>query len=111
MSENSKKWEEMPPVKRDYLKQELANNGIDIEKLLLETEENTAAREKLCPANEKLLTKKEAAGIAKCSISTLNRLIKSGTIKTTKFNHARQGAVRIFVASFEAWLKQKTVTA
>ena len=109
MYENLKNWKEMPPVKRDYLKQELANNGIDIEKLLLETEE-AGAGENLCPANEKFLTKKEAARIAKCSISTLNRLIKSGTIKATKLNHARQGAVRIFAASFEALLKQKAIT-
>lgn len=108
MSKELESWRTMDDVDRDFIRRSLGKKGIDIEKILGQSVQ--PQEENLCPANEKLLTKKEAAGIAKCSISTINRLIKSGTIKTTKFNHARQGAVRILVTSFEAWLKQETVT-
>lgn len=109
MSKELESWKTMDDVDRDFIRRSLEKKGIDIEKILCQSFPNQ--RENICEPNEKFLTKKDAAQIAKCSISTINRLIKNGTIKATKLNQARQGAVRIFVVSFEAWLKRKDVAA
>lgn len=57
------------------------------------------------------LTKKDIARALQVSISTIDRLIKSGKLKATKFSAAEgRETVRISEADFNAFILASTVT-
>lgn len=93
-------WQGIPQHTREYIRQELAGNGIDIERVLATAD---APSTHICAPGEKFLSIQEAARLAKCSRATIVRRIKDSTLTAVKLNPSKPGAVRITVASFEAW--------
>ena len=58
------RWKQVPAHTREYIRQELADNGIDIEQVLATV--GTLSNH-ICAPEEKFLSIREAARLAKCS--------------------------------------------
>ncbi len=101
---NMQKWQQIPARTREYIKQELADRCIDIERLIAATEQGD---DNVCSPERKVITIKEASTIAGCHPSTITRRIKDGTLKIMKTHPSQQGGVRILLSSFLAWLKMR----
>ena len=95
------RWKQVPAHTREYIRQELADNGIDIERVLATAEPPS---NHICAPEEKFLSIREAARLAKCSRATIVRRIKDKSLIAVKLSPSKPGAVRIAVASFEAWM-------
>lgn len=94
-------WQGIPRHTREYIRQELADNGIDIEQVLATA--GTLSNH-ICAPEEKFLSIREAARLAKCSRATIVRRIKDKSLIAVKLSPSKPGAVRITVTSFEAWM-------
>lgn len=101
---NMQKWQQIPARTREYIKQELADRCIDIERLIVATEQGD---DNVCSPEEKFITIKRASIIAQCHPSTIRRRIKDGTLKIVKMHSSQQGGVRILVTSFLKLLKAR----
>ena len=95
------RWKQVPAHTREYIRQELADNGIDIEQVLATA--GTLSNH-ICAPEEKFLSIREAARLAKCSRATIVRRIKDKSLIAVKLSPSKPGAVRITVASFETWM-------